>query len=189
MSIARVAVGVAVSACCAMLAGCSLSDGPTGPIPGGPLRAGVLVSETHVEWSSVTQGIDPLFIELQLVEPPGSRQTGAMLHEGALYVPCDLGFIWCRAPIPARWMLSLIYRFKRWHEDALLDGRVVMRIGGKRYERQAVRVVDAELLATLRSEIETGAKQFFSSLGPAPTEGPRDIWFFRLEPRPEARPD
>jgi len=167
------------------------SDGPIGPFPGGQLRAGTLVSEREVDWLLATggevEGTEPLFIELQLVEPVGSRTTGAMLYEGQLYAPCDLGFVWRRVPAPPRWILSLIYRFKRWHEDVLLDGRVVLRLGDKRYERQAVRVTDPELLTILRLEVEKGAARVFEApLGEVPTDGPRDILFFRMEPRPAA---
>ncbi len=156
------------------------SDGPIGPFPGGPLRTGTLVSEPDVDWSFA----DGREIELQLVEPLGSRITGAIVHEGQLFVPCDLGFMWGRFSGRTRWMLHLIYVLKRWHEDALRDGRVVLRTAGKRYERQAVRVTAPELLATLRSMIEEMANQYFSSpLLDVPTD-PKEIWFFRMDPRP-----
>ncbi len=157
------------------------SDGPIGPFPGGPLRTGTLVSDPDVDWS-FAHGRE---IEVQLVEPPGSRITGAVAHEGQLFLVCDLGFIARRLPNSMMgWMLSPIYRLKRWHEDALRDGRVVLRIGGKRYERQAVRVTDPELLVTLRSMTEELANQYFSSpLLDVPTD-PDAIWFFRMDPRP-----
>jgi hypothetical protein len=187
-------LGIAVAVLSATIAGIGVvarfSDGPIGPFPGGKLRLGPLVTEANVDWSLATggesgiQGAEPLFVELQLVEPLGSRTTGAMLYEGQLFVPCDLGFLWRRVPAPPRWMLSLIYRFKRWHEDVLLDSRVVLRVGAKRYEREAVRVTDPELLKALRLEVEAGAARMFGApLGEVPTDGPRDIWFFRLEPR------
>ena len=160
------------------------SDGPIGPFPGGPLRTGSLVSELDVDWS-FAEGVQ--LVELQLVEPPGSRITGVIVHEGQLFAVCDLGFIAHRLPDTVMgWMLSPIYRFKRWHEHALRDGRVVLRIAGKRYEQQAVRVTDPELLATLRSIIVEMANQYFSSpLLDVPTD-PEEIWFFRMEPRPAA---
>lgn len=71
-----------------------MSDGPTGPIPGGRLRAGTLVSEPGVDWSFANDGRS---IELQLVEPLGSRTTGSVVHEGQLFVPCDLGFFMAQA--------------------------------------------------------------------------------------------
>jgi hypothetical protein len=190
-------LGIALVVLSATLVGIGVvarfSDGPIGPFPGGQLHSGALVPEAKVDWSLATggeieiKGAEPRFVELQLVDPLGSRTTGVMLYEGQLYVPCDLGFLWRRVPAPPRWMLSLIYRFKRWHEDVLLDGRVVVRIGGKRYERQAVRVTDPDLLTALRSEVEKEAARMFGApLGEVPTDGPRDIWFFRLEPRPSA---
>ena len=163
---------------------CSFLDGPTGPIPGGQLRTGTLVSGPDVDWSLAAGEVEPLLVEVQLIEPLASRTTGALVHDGQLYVPCDLGFVWRRVPPPARWLLSVIYRFKGWHEDALRDGRVVLRIGDKRYERQAVRVTAPELLAKLRSEVEEGAAEMFGApLGPVPTDGPNDILFFRMEAR------
>lgn len=169
-----------------------VSDGPAGPIPGGRLTTGVLASEPDVDWSAATGGeigqqlSEPLLIEIQLVEPLSSRTTGVMLHAGQLFVPCDLGFGWGRFAGRKRWILNLIYVFKRWHEDAQMDGRAVVRIAGKRYERQAVRVTDPELVAALRLEFEDMVRRWVAPdvLGEAPTQGPSDIWFFRLDPRP-----
>ncbi len=184
--LAMVAAGLIVLLVAAVLVAQRVSDGPMGPLAGGPLRAGELVAEPDVDWSSFPGGE----IELQLVEPPGSRVTGAFVHEGQLYVPCDLGFIWRRVPNTRfRWILAAIYRLKRWHEDALVDGRVVLRIAGKRYERQAVRVTDPELLVTLRSTLEKRADEFFSPPGLLDEPGdPEAIWFFRIDPRSSPRP-
>jgi len=190
-------LGIAIVALVALVLGVGVAarfaDGPLGPFPGGQLLSGDLVAEQEVDWSRATgggvekQGAEPLLVELQLTQPLGSRTTGVLLHRGDLYVPCDLGFVWRRVPAPPRWILSLIYLFKRWHEDALVDGRVLVRTRGKRYERQAVRVTDPALLTELRAEVERGAAQMFGRpLGPVPVEPPNDIWFFRLEPRPSA---
>ena len=159
------------------------SDGPSAFIPGGPLRTGSLVSETDIDWASVLDE-NPGSIELQLVDPPTSRITGVMLHDGQLYVPCDLGFMWRRFSGSQRWITHLIWVFKTWHEDALLDGRVVMRIGAKRYERQAVLVTDPALLARLRSQLEEMAVEYFGGPLPDVQTDPEDIWFFRMDPRP-----
>ncbi len=161
------------------LAAQRLSDGPlAGPIPGGPFRTGTLVTEPVEDWS-FAHG-QPA--ELQLVNPPGSRQLGTMVHEGELYVPCDLGFIADRAP-EGRLAGALLKNLKGWHEDAATDGRVLLRISGKLYERQAVRVTDPAVLAALRASIEELAKEFFGKpLLDQPTD-PDDIWFFRMDPR------
>ena len=180
MRSAQVAITAPAALLIAMLSGCTCFDGPIGPFPGGRLREGTLVSEPDIDWSFT----DGELVELQLVEPPRSRTAGILLHDSKAFVPCDLGFIGRRVPAPARWMLSTIHVFKHWHEDALIDGRVVLRIAGKRYERQAVREVDPEVLAALRTKMENQAEVFFSApLAEAPPEGPNDVWFFRMDPR------
>src|SRR5258706_2012090 len=168
-----------------MLVAQRVSDGPIGPLGGGPLRTGALVTESNVDWSFLGGGKE---IELQLVAPPRARITGSLVHYGQLFVPCDLGFFWRRIPNAGlRWIGGVIYSVKRWHEDALRDGRVVLRVAGKRYERQAVRVTDPELLATLRSIFEERAKQYLGTgaLLDVPAD-PDAIWFFRMDPRPVA---
>ena len=86
--------------------------------------------------------------------------------------------------MPARWVLHLIYVFKHWHEDVSKDGRVVARIQGTRYQRQAVRVTDPALLAALHSRVEEEAEEMLGApLGELPPDDPNDIWFFRLDPR------
>jgi hypothetical protein len=165
-----------------------VADGPIGPFAGGPLRTGTLVSEPNVDWSFLGGGRE---LELQLVDPPRSRVTGALVYEGQLYVPCDLGFIWRRAASTGmRWIGGAIYSVKRWHQEAARDGRAVLRISGKRYERQAVRVTDPELLAKLRSVMDERAREYMSSRGGLLDQpgDPEAIWFFRMDPRPAASP-
>ncbi len=181
--VALVAVFVAVLVGTGIVA--RFSDGPIGPFPGGPLRTGSLVSEPDVDWSFVDWESRPgRIVELQLVEPPRSRTTGILVHEGQLYVSADLGFIWRRLPGPGRGPLFVIWVFKQWHEEALRDGRVVLRIDGKRYERQAVRVTDPELFAVLSSLVQEGAARAGLALGESLPPDPDAIWFFRMEPRP-----
>ena len=155
-----------------------LSDGPTQFLPGGKLRSGPLVVEPSIDWTLIKNP----YIELQLVEPMGSRMTGAMVYDGELYVPCDLGFMWRRFSGRQRWISQLIWTFKHWHKDALIDGRVVLRVDGKRYERQAVRVTDPVLLSALRLQLEQMAEKYLGKLPDVQTN-PDDIWFFRMEAR------
>jgi hypothetical protein len=171
-----------------------LSDGPLNELlPGGALRAGEPASGADLatalaEMGSCTDGVCPPMkpIELELVGPGTSRYTGIMVSDGQVYIPCDLGFMWGRFSGNQRNVLHLIYIFKHWHEDALRDGRVVVRVDGKRYEGQAVRVTDAATDAALRTQLEDMARQWVAPapLAAAPTEGPNDIWFFRIDPRP-----
>lgn len=158
------------------------SDGPLNDmIPGGALRSGALVTEPVDDW----QFANGKTIELQLEAPLKSRYTGLMVHNGELYVPCDLGYMWGRFSGMSRHMLHLIYIFKRWHEDALVDGRVLFRIDDKRYARNAVLVTDPSLVTALKAQLEDMAREWVApdTLGPPPTSGPRDIWFFRLDRR------
>lgn len=168
------------------------TDGPVPPFQGGELTSGPLVTDSEVDWVAATGGeierqIDaPLLIELQLVEPVGSRQTGVMLYESQLYVPCDLGFSWNRFKDRRRTILHLVHLFKRWHLDADRDGRVVLRINGKRYERQAVRVTDPKVDAALRAQLIVMVENWSTpeEYGSEVPDPPNDIWFFRMDPRP-----
>lgn len=121
-----------------------------------------------------------MLAELQLVEPISSRYTGVMVHDGELYVPCDLGFMWNRFDGQQRFVLQLIYWFKTWHDHAELDGRAVIRIDNTRYEGALVRVTDETLEAKLRAQLEGMAATWLEpeTLGPRPAETPNDIWFF-----------
>ncbi|MEM1229019.1 MAG: hypothetical protein AAGI15_00660 [Pseudomonadota bacterium] len=157
------------------------SDGPlTDLIPGGELRSGELIADPLMDPTFETGAT----VELQLRSPARSRYVGLMRYEGALYIPCDLGFMWGRFEGMTRHVLHLVYRFKSWHQDVLADGAVVLRYDGKRYARRAVRVTDSAQLEALKAELEALARAWVAPevLGPPPTSGPRDIWFFRLDP-------
>ena len=136
------------------------SDGPLAILPGGPLEAGELVSETDIDWSFAT---DIGEIEFQLVEPPRSRTVWIVVYEKQLYVPCD----YLDVPV-----------WKQWPHEALEDGRSVLRVAGKRYERQAVRVSDPILHARVSALM---GEKYVGSAEPASM---RDLWVFRMDPRP-----
>src|SRR5262249_27986077 len=95
---------------------------------------------------------------------PHSRTTWVAVVDGDLYVPC--GF-------PAA---------KRWPHEALRDGRVVVRIEGRRYQRQAVRETDPARLRRLGAEVE---RKYGAGNEEAAVAG-EEVWFFRLDPRPSA---
>ncbi len=171
------------------------SDGPLNDmLPGGELKSGTELSSRGVVWPDVlgeaggcSEGVcapmEP--VALQLVSPATSRWTGIMVRDDKLYVPCDLGFMWGRFEGTQRWILNLIYVFKRWHEDAMADGRAVIRIEDTRYTGQLARVTDPTLVADLKTQLEDMARSWVApaELGPPPSEGPRDIWFFEFKPR------
>ena len=101
------------------------SDGPSVIFSGGPLVAGELVTGPEPDWSFVR---DVRTFELQLLNPPRSRTLWIVEHEGKLY-------------INSNYMGGLRERlWKRWPAQAERDGRAIMRIEGKRYERELVRI-------------------------------------------------
>jgi hypothetical protein len=157
------------------------ADGPlTDLLPGGALRSGTLITDPAM----APEFENGATIELQLTAPARSRYVGLMRHEGVLYIPCDLGYMWGRFSGMQRHVLHLVYRLKTWHQDVLDNEAVVIRYDGRRYQRRAVRVTDPETVAELKHSLEDLAREWVAPdvLGPPPSSGPRDIWFFRLDP-------
>jgi hypothetical protein len=136
--------------------GARFHDGPVGPFPGGPLRAGLLEESRVSDWSFAT---DEETIELQLLSQERSRTTWILVRDGAAFIPCSLGFP------PA----------KSWHERAVEDGRAVLRIQGRRYPVTLERVDDEELAAALGDVLR-------GKYGAGPP-GAGDAWYFRVKSR------
>jgi len=158
-----------------------VSDGPIEFLQGGPFRSGELVDAPVTDWSF---GIGKP-VAFELVGYGTSRTAGYLIHDGVAYMTCDLGFMWNRLEGGQRQILQLIYLFKHWHEDAVADGRALLRIDGKLYKANFVKVEDPELNAELRTEMEALGRKYFApaELGPPPAQPPNDIWFFRMDPR------
>ncbi len=134
------------------------SDGPIAAFAGGPLVAGELLTEAVDDWTFVE---DVETVEFQLEHPARSRTVWIIVHEGQLYIPCGL---------------PNFKVFKQWPHEAMQDGRSIVRIDGKRYPLQAVRMQDPDLFDIIVSKI---AKKY-TSPGEA---GPDDLWIFRMDPR------
>ena len=101
------------------------ADGPSAFFGGGPLIAGELVTGPEPDWSFLG---DVGTIELQLLDPPRSRLIWVADYDGKIYVVSG-------------YMGNAIGRlWKRWPVQAERDGRAVVRIEGKRYERTLVRI-------------------------------------------------
>lgn len=155
-----------------------ISDGPTGPLMGGAFSSGDIVETPIEDWSE----LDGDF-EFELVGQSSSRTAGGILVDGNLYITCDLGFIWSRVPNGLqRNMLHLIWVFKTWHEEALLDGRIRIRKDGRIYSGNIELVEDPQLIEVLKDSLEELAGEFFEpeGLGPRLTQEPNDVWFFRV---------
>ena len=158
-----------------------ISDGPIEFLQGGPFTTGERVEEPVTDWSF---GVGRSS-EFELVGFGTSRIAGYIMHDGIAYMTCDLGFMWNRFEGRQRLILNLIYIFKNWHRDAVDDGRALLRIDGKIYKANFVKVEDPDLNAILRTKLEDLAREYFAPavLGSPPTEEPNDIWFFRMDPR------
>jgi hypothetical protein len=158
-------MGVVVLSVVALVIGARFADGPIVIIPGGPLEAGELVTGAEPDW---TFARDIGEMELQLVEPPQSRTIWLQVHDEKLYVVSG-------------YMNSTLGRlWKKWPAQALQDGRAVIRIDGKRYERQLVRILDDRpLLEAIAAEVN---RKYGAPLS-ADMAASGDAWFFALEPR------
>ena len=140
------------------------ADGPNRVFSGGRLVSGELHAGPEPDWSFVE---DIGTIELQLVDPPRSRRIWITQYDGKLYV-------W------SGYMGTAVGRlWKRWPIQAEQDGRAVLRIDGKRYERQLVRIASGEILDGISNAI--GAK-YPSRVTRAEVEA-GTAWVFEAVPR------
>ena len=154
------------------------SDGPLDPfplalLPGGPLLAGELVTGPEPDWSFAR---DIELMEFQLLEPARSRTIWLLVHEGRLYVASGyMNSWWGRL-------------WKQWPIDAMEDGRAVIRIAGKRYEREAIRVTDPELFWSLIKESRRKYRPREDQTLPDELPPPESTgaWLFELAPRGSA---
>ncbi len=163
------AIGVAVLSVVALVIGARFGDGPIAIIPGGPLEAGELVSGAEPDW---TFARDIAEMEFQLVEPPRSRTMWLQVHDKKLYVVSG-------------YMNSTLGRlWKQWPAQALRDGRALIRIEGKRYERKLVRILDDRpLLEAIAAEVN---RKYGAQLR-ADMAASGDAWFFAMQPRDPPR--
>ena len=159
--LASLAVGVALA-----LVGARFADGPLAIIAGGPFTSGDLVTGAEPDWSFAREIPE---VEFQLVEPPRSRTTWILEHEGRIFIPSGYmttawGKLW-----------------KQWPLEAERDGRAILRIDGKLYERQLVRIQDGPLLAPLLAEL---SRKYASgaAIGPEAVASGY-LWLFELAPR------
>ena len=159
------AIGIALGLVVALVFAARLADGPIAIIPGGPLEAGELVTGPEPDWSFAS---DIPEMEFQLVEPPISRTIWLEVWDKKLYVVSG----YMNSTIGKLW--------KQWPAQALQDGRAVVRIDGKRYERQLVRILDDRpVLEGIAAEIN---RKYGAALT-ADMAASGDAWFFALEPR------
>jgi hypothetical protein len=162
MSLVRWLLGIVVAVALLVglvVLGARFHDGPLGPLPGGPLRAGERVVEPVADWSFAA---DVAEVELQLDSEDRSRTTWILVRDGKAYVPCSLGY-------PPG---------KRWYRDAVEDGRATLRIDGRLYPVTLVKRDDPALAEPLRGEV--ARKYARTPPGDAP------VWIFEVTSRDAA---
>ena len=140
------------------------ADGPNRVFSGGPLESGELHTGSEPDWSFVR---DIPTIEMQLEDPPRSRRIWTVEFNGKLYV-------W------SAYMDTAVGRlWKRWPIQAERNGRAVIRIDGKRYERQLVRIESGAILDGISAAI---GRKYPSQTTRAAVEA-GDAWMFEAAPR------
>ncbi len=160
-----VLVLIPVVAVSALAVSARFSDGPSAVFSGGPLVAGELVTGAEPDWSFAR---DVGTIELQLLDPPRSRLIWIAEHDGKIYVVSG-------------YMGSFLGRlWKKWPAQAEEDGRAILRIDGKRYGRQAVRIKSGPILEGVTAEF---SRKYRSGMTPAAVTS-ESVWLFELAPRP-----
>ncbi len=147
-------IGVVVIALVFVGIAARYGDGPVGFFPGGALVEGRLIEEPVPDWSFVDAVLE---IELQLLNPPRSRTTWILYHDGAAYIPCGL-------PNFRLW--------KQWPHEAVADGRGIVRISGERYRVHLTRVEDSELRETVLEKLGSKYPDSRRYSGP--------VWLFAL---------
>ena len=140
------------------------ADGPNRVFSGGALEAGELHTGAEPDWRFVSEIST---IEMQLLDPPKSRRIWTAEYDGKIYV-------W------SGYMATAIGRvWKRWPLQAERDGRAMMRIDGKRYERQLVRIKSGPILDGISAAI----RNKYPSQTTRATVEAGETWLFEAAPR------
>ena len=152
-----------------LLVASGYADGASPVFGGGELASGELVRGPEPDWSFVH---DLPTIELQLLNPPRSRVIWIVEHEGKPYVVSG-------------YMGSTIGRlWKRWPAQAERDGRAIVRIAGKRYERTLKRIKTGAVVEGVAAELR---RKYGYAVTAADIEA-GTTWLFELAPRnPDTR--
>lgn len=142
------------------------SDGPLAIIAGGPFETGQLVTGPEPDWSFVH---DTREVEFQLLDPARSRTTWIIEHDGKAYIPS--GYM-------TSWWGKL---WKHWPSEAEQDGRILLRIDGRLYERKLVRVESGPVLEPVLAEL---SRKYAGGTGiPVEAVTSGSLWLFELAPR------
>jgi hypothetical protein len=138
--------------------------GPLGPCAGGAL-SGAVESASVADWT-FTADLEQIQLETSPSEPHSVNAWCVGLGD-RLYVPTSM-IRGTKTPSERAWV-----------ENVTLDPRVRLLVGDAVYERVAVRVDDAAEYDAARAALERKYE-----LDPAERDPEREIWIYRLDPRP-----
>ena len=148
-----------------LLVGARFADGPIAIFPGGVFTSGQLVAGPEPDWSFVR---DVGEVEFQLLDPPRSRITWVLEHEGKAYIPCGYMTTW--------WGKI----WKKWPLEVERDPRILLRIGDDLYERRLVRIERGPLIAPLLAEL---GRKYVGREVPMEAVTSGYLWLYELAPR------
>ena len=159
-------VALVVIAIALLLVGARFADGPLAIVAGGPFTSGERQTGPEPDWRFLK---DRPTVEFQLIEPPRSRNTFVMIHDGRVFIPS--GYM-------TTWYGKL---WKHWPFQAEKDPRALLRVDGKIYERTLVRLTEGPdlepVLAELSRKYGDGAP-----IGKEVVDSGY-LWLFELAPR------
>ena len=141
------------------------ADGPSILFPGGALTSGELHTGPEPDWRFTK---DVPTVELQLDDPMSSRLIWIIERDGRIY-------------IASGYMRSFLGRlWKHWAVQADQgDGLAVVRIDGRRYERQLIRINSGPVLDGVAAAMAT---KYGSPIKRQDIEA-GNTWVFELAPR------
>ena len=147
------------------------SDGPiegrleivsAGPFTSGELQSGI----EEPNWDFLKEYFT---VEFQLLNPSRSRTTFVMEVDGRIF-------------IPSGYMNSTVGKiWKHWPMEAEKDGRAILRVDGKLYERNLVRIEEGDIVDTVLAELSRKYAGGFPVSKKNVDSG--NLWIFELEPR------
>ena len=162
-------VGVIAFVIWAVIFVASFQDGPMEIAPGGAFTSGQLVSG-EPDWSFAK---DLYSVEFQTMNPVSSRTTFIMIHDNRVFIPSGYMTTW--------WGKI----WKQWPYQVMEDGRAILRIDGKLYNRNLVRITDDPALPGVMAELARKYGGAFETTPEMMMEVVESdyLWIFELAPR------
>ena len=142
------------------------ADGPLEIIAGGPFSSGELYAGAEPDWAFVR---DIETVEFQLLDPARSRTTWITEYEGRVFIPSGYMTTW--------WGKI----WKQWPHEVLQDGRILLRVDGKIYERKLVRHTEGAFMTPVLEQLSR--KYMNNAAMPADVLSSGYLWIFEVVPR------